>query len=484
MISKKLTLMAGMATVAAFFAACGDDVTEVTNVSEKASVDQVGKYKDLPKCEKDSVGAIVFVSDSSMVYLCTADGWVSMEGADGEKGEKGDKGDDGEKGVNGENGTSCSMEKLSDNSGYKVICGKDSIGVVKNGANGEKGDKGDTGEQGIQGEKGDKGDTGEQGVQGEKGDKGDTGEQGIQGEKGDKGDTGEQGVQGEKGDKGDTGERGVQGEKGDKGEKGADGTNGTNGENGTSCEIVSDEGGVVTVKCGDVETKLNKAMCGTTPYDPAEKTCYEGTLYDAGGCLAADLWCGADGDIAVKTGYDDAGWWFNYSSNDESVIEWPAELGEYGGFENVIPECNGLCGEFTLDNTGIDFDPFVGVGFGIAGDEEDGEGNWVMKTADVSSWGGICVEYTSDVELTMQMGLANEEELGYDVPAVTLPDTDTPALKCFKWSKFKQGNWYDDKEKISGVEAAKKLGRIKFQWQDVNGTAGKFNILGLGKYNK
>ena len=56
----------------------------------------------------------------------------------------------------------------------------------------------------------------------------------------------------------------------------------------------------------------------------------------------------------------------NYSSNDESVIEWPAELGEYGGFENVIPECNGLCGEFTLDNTGIDFEPFVGVGFGIA----------------------------------------------------------------------------------------------------------------------
>ena len=439
MISKKMTLMAGMATVAAFFAACGDDVTEVTNVSEKASVDQVGKYKDLPKCEKDSVGAIVFVSDSSMVYLCTADGWISMEGADGEKGEKGDKGDDGEKGSNGENGTSCSMEKLSDNSGYKVICGKDSIGVVKNGANGEKGDKGDTGEQGVQGEKG---------------------------------------------DKGDTGERGVQGEKGDKGDKGADGSNGTNGENGTSCEIVSDEDGVVTVKCGDVETKLNKAMCGTTPYDPAEKTCYEGTLYDAGGCLAADLWCGADGDIQIKTGYDDAGWWFNYSSNDESVIEWPAELGEYGGFENVIPECNGLCGVFTLDNTGIDYDPFVGVGFSIVGDEEDGEGNWVMKTVDVSSWGGICVEYTSDVELTMQMGLANEEELGYDVPTVTLPDADTPTLKCFKWSKFKQGNWYDDKEKISGVEAAKKLGRIKFQWQDANGTTGKFNILGLGKYNK
>ena len=110
----------------------------------------------------------------------------------------------------------------------------------------------------------------------------------------------------------------------------------------------------------------------------------------------------------------------------------------------MIPECNGLCGEFTLDNTGIDFEPFVGVGFGIAGDEE----------------------------------------VGYDVPAVTLSDTDTPALKWFKWSKFKQGNWYDDKEKISGVEAAKKLGRIKFQWQDVNGTAGKFNIFGLGKYNR
>lgn len=58
----------------------------------------------------------------------------------------------------------------------------------------------------------------------------------------------------------------------------------TNGENGTSCDIVSDEGGVVTIQCGEGEnaktTKLYKAMCGADPFDPADKFCFKENLYD------------------------------------------------------------------------------------------------------------------------------------------------------------------------------------------------------------
>ena len=62
------------------------------------------------------------------------------------------------------------------------------------------------------------------------------------------------------------------------------GTNGTDGEDGTSCNIESDEGGVVTIQCGEGEnaqtTELYKAMCGTDPFDPADKFCYAAELYD------------------------------------------------------------------------------------------------------------------------------------------------------------------------------------------------------------
>ena len=53
-----------------------------------------------------------------------------------------------------------------------------------------------------------------------------------------------------------------------------------NGTSGTSCEIVNDKDGIVTLKCGDVETELYKAVCGATPYDPAKKFCFDMELYD------------------------------------------------------------------------------------------------------------------------------------------------------------------------------------------------------------
>ena len=43
---------------------------------------------------------------------------------------------------------------------------------------------------------------------------------------------------------------------------------------------MSDKDGIVTLKCGDVETELYKAVCGATPYDPAKNFCFNMKLYD------------------------------------------------------------------------------------------------------------------------------------------------------------------------------------------------------------
>ena len=135
--------------------------------------------------------------------------------------------------------------------------------------------------------------------------KGEKGEQGIQGEQGPQGEPGE-GKQGPKGE----GKQGVAGESctaqklasgdGYKIVCGGDSVgvvlNGSEGQSayelsgttlseaewieslkGTSCKVAKDEGGAVTIQCGEgtsvTEATLYKAVCGSEPYDPTKKFC-------------------------------------------------------------------------------------------------------------------------------------------------------------------------------------------------------------------
>ena len=132
--------------VVAMLTACGDEVTEVTNVN--ASLDIVEKYKELPKCEESVYGSLNYVEDSSQVFACTSDGWVSL------KGEKGAKGADGKSAyelsgtdktleewlasLKGKNGESCTT-KAVEGGGVEVSCPGSEPVVIKNGTNGENG---------------------------------------------------------------------------------------------------------------------------------------------------------------------------------------------------------------------------------------------------------------------------------------------------------------------------------------------------------
>lgn len=111
--------------------ACGDEVTEITEVNE-TGMKVIEKGEDMPKCTSENEGALVYALDSATAYACVNREWTSLNGKDGQDGKDGDDGKDG-----------------------------------------AKGEKGDQGEQGKQGEKGD------QGKQGPKGDDGKDGEDGT-----------------------------------------------------------------------------------------------------------------------------------------------------------------------------------------------------------------------------------------------------------------------------------------------------------------
>ena len=67
--------------------------------------------------------------------MCAATGWeaLSKSATDGKDGA------DGKDGENGLDGASCTVKALASGSGYKVLCGGDSVGVILNGTNGKDG---------------------------------------------------------------------------------------------------------------------------------------------------------------------------------------------------------------------------------------------------------------------------------------------------------------------------------------------------------
>ena len=213
---------------------------------------------------------------------------------------------------------------------------------------------------------------------------------------------------------------------------------------------------------------------------------------DSYGDYRGDLWCGGDAVYRVETdldaGGDVSGFWFDFTDvadGGNSYITWPVSRGNVytdNAFDPVIDECAGMCGTFLLNEGTMTYEPFVGIGFNVAGCKDIS--NCIdMLPADVSAWGGVCVVYSSDVGVIIEMGLGDKGDslLGYDMPSVTLPKSSgTVTMKEVTWNKFQQAGW--GKGTISGEDAATQLVALKFKFQARSGTKGEFNIKSVGRY--
>lgn len=198
-------------------------------------------------------------------------------------------------------------------------------------------------------------------------------------------------------------------------------------------------------------------------------------------------WCGGDGSYQIETGYDagnhDSGLWFVKNDEEDggaSSITWPVAVGnEYDleALDPVIDYCGGVCGFFQLDKGSLVYNPFVDVGFHIAGTDPVSDS---LVAADVTEMGGICITYRSDVAVSLLMSLGDSLDtyVGFDIPAVTLPRSYTGMTRDITWTQFKQAGW--GSEKITGEAAAANLVSLIFRIQGANGTTGQFNIMTIG----
>lgn len=203
--------------------------------------------------------------------------------------------------------------------------------------------------------------------------------------------------------------------------------------------------------------------------------------------IATWPWRGDEGSTRVKTGLDNgsetSGYWFAFYDNDDggaSKIVWNGVVNEFGAFDDVILTCGGVCGTAVLGKGVLTYNPFVGIGFNLAGVDDAG----FAEPGDASAWDGVCITYKSDAASTLEMGLGEvDAEIGYANPFANLPKTvGSGSKKQFVWSDFRQPSWYKGALKISGPEAATQLVSLKFKIQAIPGNY-KFNVCAIGPYN-
>ena len=187
----------------------------------------------------------------------------------------------------------------------------------------------------------------------------------------------------------------------------------------------------------------------------------------------------------LGNGLETEGYWYSYNDNNNSglsKISWPVPIDPIyaeQSLEPVIYECKGFCGTAILDKGSYEHDPFVGVGFNIVG--QISETNQNPATGNASSWGGLCVTYTSDTDIALELGLgeAVDSTINYANPTVKLPASKTGNKVVASWSDFKQPSWYDGTVKFDGETAAKQLAGVHFKIQAEPGEY-KFNICAVG----
>ncbi len=201
-----------------------------------------------------------------------------------------------------------------------------------------------------------------------------------------------------------------------------------------------------------------------------------------------ETWYGNEGVYKIETGLDAggdiSGYWYEFNDavdGGESKIIWPVPKGnEYSdeAMDGIIDYCGGVCGTYQLEQGKMDYNPFVGIAFDIAGPADYWDGPAVA--ADASAMGGLCIAYTSDFAASLELGLSDdkEAEVGYDIPFASLPKATSVVVKDIPWSSFKQAGW--GAGKITGEEAAAMLKSVRFKIQGKDGMTGSFNVMSVG----
>ena len=208
------------------------------------------------------------------------------------------------------------------------------------------------------------------------------------------------------------------------------------------------------------------------------------------GCLPTpshgegDLWSRLDRKVRTNVYLEDSSkfgdrageFFFETDSLEggESFIKWTD-----GYF--VVPEFEGMLeADVRFAKGSLTYDPFVKIGFYVAGFDSSG----AALSADVTNWNGLCLFYLGIIGTTLQLDLGESlnRKLGNALPSLKVESSKEP--QCFDWGQFKQPETDTEHETISGEEAAKHVEKVVFFFQttpreEYGGFEG-FEIIAIG----
>lgn len=192
-----------------------------------------------------------------------------------------------------------------------------------------------------------------------------------------------------------------------------------------------------------------------------------------------DLWCGpTDTEGKVETGSDDetAGYWFEFNDANDygtSSISYPPDVSvnEYDNFYGPLTEAyQGIKGTVMI-GAGYDY-PYVGLGFNLVSGYQEG--------ADISSWGGICLVYSSNLNFAIELQVEDEAMVTeYNNYKASVARSANMTTIDYPWSKFKQEVGWGKTVVIDSV--LRKTAAIKLKYQGVAGSTGDFVFYSIGR---
>ncbi len=284
--------------------------------------------------------------------------------------------------------------------------------------------------------------------------------------------------------------------------KGEQGEQGEKGEDGTSCTATElEDGSGFTLSCGGMDVGTikngNDGKDGLDGKDGKDGV-YELTLEEYNKLLLGQKGTGFDAWSYATSGK-------NIHSNLDKGLDWSGHWGTYldlsesqkaGATPSVvnfgktktyrhapttgtdswltIPEeqlenCNGVCGTIEYGTAPY---PYVSVKANMG------------APGDVSGWLGVCAEYTSDVDVVIQLDLDYDfmvNVINYDSPGFTVPASSKTAVVNIPWGLMTQMGW-GYAGKIEARDAIKMVKGINITFNKKESLTASFNITKIGAY--
>lgn len=239
----------------------------------------------------------------------------------------------------------------------------------------------------------------------------------------------------------------------------------------------------VTAKNYDYDTEGAECTEGNTIV--GAKTSMEYLCQGGKFALATSMqtWFGANGSDSIYHMFsEDPSAWYVVDDGEvdkgNTTVDWHTAIGKSnaGWLKSVIDTCKGICGDVTFGDGFVS--PYLDVGFSLV---QDISWDAVGGGYNVSSFGGVCIAYSSTVSMSVLMIVPRDVAPDYAFAQYELPLSDTVRVERIPWSSFAEPSWATSVD--SYEKSVQKTTALRVEISGDAGTTGSFNIKAFGPYD-